>query len=57
MVEKLCLMEYDVTVDNEKEKEVDECFHNLLFGGDTTSMASATMLVIKTYQCTVLQSI
>ena len=57
VVEKLCLMEYDLTVDNEEEKEVDECFHNLLSGGNTTSIASATMLVIKTYQCTVLQSI
>ena len=48
MVEKLCLMEYDLTVDSEEEKKVDECFTNLLSGRDTTSLASATMLVIKT---------
>ena len=57
VVEKRCLMEYDLTVDNKEEKEVDECFNNLLSGRNATSMASASMLVIKTYQCMVPQSI
>ena len=41
MVEKPCLMEYDLTVDNE-EKEMDECFSNLLSGRDTALMASTS---------------
>ena len=35
-------MEYDLTVDNEEEKEVDEWFSNLLSGRDTTLMASVS---------------
>ena len=42
MVEKPCLMEYDLTVDNEREKEVEECFSNLLSGRNTTLMAFAS---------------
>ena len=50
-------MEYNLTVGNAEEKEVDECFSNFLSGRDITSLASALMLVIKTYQCWVPQSI